>query len=303
MQILRTPEDRFRGLRDYAFKPHYAEITNHDGPSLRLHYIDEGPGTAPPVLLLHGEPSWSYLYRKIILPLVAQGHRVLVPDLIGFGRSDKPAAREDYTFERHVAWMSDWLLRLDLSNITLFCQDWGGLIGLRLVARYPERFARVIVANTGLPDGSESIPMPFKIWLGFSQYVPRFPTGWVISMGTVRGLSPEEKRAYNAPFPDERYKAGARVFPTLVPITGAHPSIAENKEAWHALERYDRPFLTAFSDRDPITRGFAKRFRERVSGAQGQPHRVIKRAGHFLQEDSPQEIAGLIHAFALNLKC
>jgi haloalkane dehalogenase len=246
-------------------------------------------------LLLHGEPSWSFLYRHIIPRLVARGHRVLAPDLIGFGRSDKPAARTDYTFERHVDWASAWLRSLDLKGITLFCQDWGGLIGLRLVARFPERFAGVAAANTGLPIGGGKAPLPFRLWVAFSQSVPWFPIGWLVSKGTVRGLTKGEKAAYDAPFPDERYKQGARQFPVLVPITDAHASVAECKQAWEALSRFDKPFVTAFSDRDPITRGGDRIFQERVPGAKGQPHTTIKNAGHFLQEDQPERIANLIH--------
>jgi haloalkane dehalogenase len=294
MQVLRTPDTRFAGLKDYPFAPHYLEVASGAGPTLRMHYLDEGPRDAAPVLLLHGEPSWSYLYRHIVPLLVARGHRVLAPDLIGFGRSDKPAARTDYTFERHVDWTSAWLTSLDLRRITLFCQDWGGLIGLRLVARFPERFFGVVAANTGLPVGGRKAPLPFRIWLAFSQWVPRLPIGWLVSKGTVRGLTPAEQVAYNAPFPDESYKAGARQFPALVPITDAHASVAECKQAWDVLSRFEKPFLTAFSDRDPITRGGDRIFQERVPGTRGQPHTTIRRAGHFLQEDQPQQIASLI---------
>jgi haloalkane dehalogenase len=294
MQVLRTPDARFAGLKDYPFAPHYFEMANGAGPSLRMHYLDEGPRDAAPVLLLHGEPSWSYLYRHIIPLLVARGHRVLAPDLIGFGRSDKPAARTDYTFERHVDWTSAWLTSLDLKRITLFCQDWGGLIGLRLVARFPDSFAGVVAANTGLPVGGRKAPLPFRIWLAFSQLMPRLPIGWLVSKGTVRGLTPAEKAAYDAPFPDETYKAGARQFPALVPITDAHASVAECKQAWDVLSRFEKPFLTAFSDRDPITRGGDRIFQERVPGTKGQPHTTIRSAGHFLQEDQPQQIASVI---------
>ena len=295
MDVLRTPDSRFADLADFPFAARYVEIPAAGNARLRMHYVDEGPRTGAAVLLLHGEPSWSYLYRKMIPPLVAAGHRVLAPDLIGFGRSDKPAAKSDYTFERHVAWMSAWLEQLDLSNITLFCQDWGGLIGLRLVARYPDRFAGVIAANTGLPAGGGQIATHFKIWLAFSQYVPRLPIGWLISKGCMRGLTAAEKRAYDAPFPTERYKAGARIFPALVPITDAHASVGENIQAWHVLERFDKPFLTAFSDRDPITRGGDKRLQARIPGAAGQAHMTTRNAGHFLQEDKPAELAQLIN--------
>jgi haloalkane dehalogenase len=294
MKVLRTSDERFASLPEFPFAPHYAEIAAEDGTRLRLHFLDEGPRHGATVLLLHGEPSWCYLYRKMIPRLVAKGHRVLAPDLIGFGRSDKPALRSDYTFERHVDWMSAWLEGRDLEGVTLFCQDWGGLIGLRLVARFPERFAGVIAANTGLPAGGGRIPLPFRIWLAFSQYAPRLPIGWLIGKGTVRGLSAAEKRAYDAPFPDESYKAGARQFPALVPITDAHASVKECKQAWKILEWFDKPFLTAFSDRDPITRGGDRILQQRIPGAKGQPHVTIRDAGHFLQEDQPEQLAGLI---------
>ena len=267
-----------------------------DGTNLRIHYVDEGPRDAAPVLLMHGEPSWSYLYRKFVPWLVERGHRVVAPDLIGFGKSDKPAERADYTYERHVAWMSDWLLALDLRDITLFCQDWGGLIGLRLVAAFPDRFARVIVANTGLPVGTGSSE-GFDAWLAFSQNVPMFPTGAIVNGGTTRELSAAEIAAYDAPFPDESYKEGARQFPTLVPITAGHPSVAENRAAWEVLERFDRPVLTAFGDKDAVTKGGERVFIERVPGARGQPHRIIAGGGHFLQEDAPEELSALIHDF------
>jgi len=296
MNVLRTLDARFEGLPDFPFAPHYTAISSATDTPLRLHYIDEGPGGGAPILLLHGEPSWSFLYRKMIPPLVAAGHRVLAPDLIGFGRSDKPAAPGDYTFERHVAWMAEWIETNDLNSVTLFCQDWGGLIGLRLVARFPERFAGVIAANTGLPAGGGQIPFAFKIWLTFSKLVPKLPVGWLISKGCVKGLTDAEKRAYDAPFPDESYKAGARVFPTLVPISDAHPSVAENKQAWAKLKRFDKPFITAFSDRDPITRGGDKVLQARIPGTEGQPHATIRGAGHFLQEDKPADLAALIDA-------
>ena len=304
MEVLRTPDERFEGLPDFSFAPRYAEIANAAGVPLRMHYLDEGPRDGAPVLLLHGEPSWCYLYRKMIPLLVARGHRVLAPDLIGFGRSDKPAARADYTFERHVDWTSAWLTGLDLSGITLFCQDWGGLIGLRLVARYPDRFAGVIAANTGLPVPAPGarVPLPFRLWLAFSQYAPRLAVGWLIGKGCVRGLTVAERAAYDAPFPNERYKAGARQFPALVPITAGHASVEECRQAWTVLEKFDKPFLTAFSDRDPITRGGDRAFRARVPGAQGQPHTTIRRGGHFLQEDQPEQLAALIDAMIVRAK-
>ena len=291
MKVLRTPDERFEGLKDYAFAPHYQTV----GDGLRLAYVDEGPRDAAPVLLMHGEPSWSYLYRHMI-PGLSGKHRVLAPDLIGFGRSDKLADKGDYSYEKHVAWMSDWLTALDLKDITLFCQDWGGLIGLRLVAAFPERFARVIVANTGLPTGS-GMSEGFNRWLEISQSMPQFPAGAFVNMGSGRTLSDEEIAAYDAPYPDESYKVMARIFPTFVPITPEHASVAENIAAWKVLEAFDKPFLTAFSDGDPVTRGGERAFQERVPGAKGQPHVIIEGGGHFLQEDKPAELADLIDRF------
>ena len=297
MQVLRTPDERFSALADFPFAPHYTEVTDRaSGAKLRIAHIDEGPRDAAPILLMHGEPTWSFLYRKIAPPLAAKGHRVIAPDLVGFGRSDKPAAKEDYTYERHVEWMSDWLVANDLTHITLFCQDWGGLIGLRLVAVMPERFARVIAANTFLPTGQGS-SAGFESWLQFSQSVPVFPSGRIVSGGSVRDLTDAEVAAYDAPFPDESYKSGARVFPTLVPVRPEQASVQENLAAWKVLETFDKPFLTAFSDQDPVTKGGDGVFQKRVPGARGQDHTTIMGGGHFLQEDQPEQIAALIHAF------
>jgi haloalkane dehalogenase len=296
LQVLRTPDDRFTALPDYPFAAHYTQIRDADGTALRIHAVDEGPRDAAPVLMLHGEPSWSYLYRDMIRGLAERGHRAVAPDLVGFGRSDKPAAQDDYTYERHVRWMSDWLAAMRLQRITLFGQDWGGLIGLRLVAASPERFARVIVANTGLPAGT-GMTKSFEQWLTFSQSVPELPVGDIVAMGVARGMSAAVKAAYDAPFPDETYKAGARRFPRLVPLTPQHASVPENQAAWEALGRFTKPFLTAFSDSDPITKGNERPFQERVPGANGQPHVTIANAGHFLQEDAPAELVQVVHDF------
>ena len=296
MLVLRTPDDAFANLSDYAFAPHYMMVTDDDGTALRIHYVDEGPSDAPPILLMHGEPSWSYLYRKMIPLLVAQGHRVIAPDLIGFGKSDKPTDRNDYTYERHVNWMSQWLGGTGLADITLFCQDWGGLIGLRLVAAFPDLFARIVIGNTGLPIGT-GWSEGFESWRAFSQKVDPFPSGFIVNGGCVRDLTPAEVAAYDAPFPDERFKEGARQFPTLVPVTAEHASVAENIAAWDVLDRFERPVLTCFSDKDAVTAGGEKLFIKRIPGAAGQPHRIIKDAGHFLQEDKPDELAALIDQF------
>ena len=293
MNILRTPDSRFDNLLDWPFKPHYTQITDPaTGQSLRLACVDEGPRDGPTVLLMHGEPTWSYLYRHIIPRLVELGCRVVAPDLIGFGRSDKLAERNDYTYERHVAWLSTWLTTMDLREITLFCQDWGGLLGLRLVAAFPERFARVLAGNTVLPVGTDP-GKGFMDWLAYSQTTNDLPIGQIVTMGVTRKLSRDEIAAYDAPFPDASYKAGACQFPTLVPITPQHASVTENLAAWRVLAAFDKPFITAFSDNDPVTKGADLVFQKRISGAKGQAH-VTLRGGHFLQEDSPDEIVALI---------
>ena len=293
MNILRTPDSRFENLLDWPFKPHYTQITDAaTGQSLRLACVDEGPRDGPTVLLMHCEPTWSYLYRHIIPRLVELGCRVVAPDLIGFGRSDKLAERNDYTYERHVAWLSTWLTTMDLREITLFCQDWGGLLGLRLVAAFPERFARVLAGNTVLPVGTDP-GKGFMDWLAYSQTTNDLPIGQIVTMGVTRKLSHDEIAAYDAPFPDASYKAGACQFPTLVPITPQHASVTENLAAWRVLSAFDKPFITAFSDNDPVTKGGDLVFQKRISGAKGQAH-VTLRGGHFLQEDSPDEIVALI---------
>jgi haloalkane dehalogenase len=295
MKILRTPDTAFSGLADYPFAPHYCEVTADSGPALRVHYVDDGPGNAPPILLMHGEPTWSYLYRHFVPALVAKGHRVLAPDLIGFGKSDKPANRKDYTYERHVAWMSDWLIQLDLKEITLFCQDWGGLIGLRLVAAFPDRFVRLVLSNTGLPVG-QTIGAGFQGWRDFSQAAPAFKTGRIVNGGCLRELSAEEIKAYDAPYPDESYQAGAREFPLLVPITPEHASVLQNKAAWRTLETFDKPVLTCFGDSDRILGDLDTIIQRRIPGAKGQPHRKIH-ASHFCQEDCAEELVELIEQY------
>lgn len=294
MQVLRTPEERFEGLSHFEFEPRYAEVPDGEGSTLRVHYLDEGNPDAEVVLLMHGEPSWSYLYRTMIPVLTAAGLRVVAPDLVGFGRSDKPTERGDYTYERHVEWMRAALFDvLDLQGITLFCQDWGGLIGLRLVGEHPDRFARVAVANTFLPTG-EGAGDAFLMWRDFSQSTEVFDVGAIVDMGTVGELSAAAREAYDAPFPDETYKEGARMFPALVPVEPDDPAVPANLEAWGVLEAWDKPFLVAFSDSDPITGAAAPIFHERVPGTRGQPHVTIEGAGHFLQEDKGPKIAGVL---------
>jgi haloalkane dehalogenase len=290
--VLRTPEERFAEFEGFAFAPNYANV---DG--LRMHYVDAGPREASPVVLLHGEPSWCYLYRKMIPILAEAGHRVIAPDLIGFGRSDKPADRSAHTYARHVAWVRALLLdNLDLADITLFAQDWGGLIGLRIVAGEPDRFARVVAANTFLPVGRETSEA-FEKWQRFSQEVPEFPVAAVLQRGTTSDLTPEVLAAYDAPFPDESYKAGPRALPAIVPTAPDDPEARANRKAWRALSEWEKPFLTLFGAEDPITADAENIFQHRIPGASGHPHHVFPETGHFLQEDRGPEIAHRILRF------
>ncbi len=290
--VLRTPDDRFAALPGHPFRPNYLDVEG-----LRVHYVDEGPRGAAPVLLLHGEPSWSYLYRKMIPVLTAAGHRAVAPDLIGFGRSDKLRRREAYTYQRHVDWLHAVVATLDLRGITLVCQDWGGLLGLRLVAEHPERFARVVAANTFLPTGDTPLGPAFAAWRKFSQETPDFHVGGIVQMGCATPLPPEVIAAYDAPFPDESYKAGARQFPTLVPATPDDPAAPANRAAWDALSRFTKPFLTAFSDGDPVTATLDVQLQAHVPGCAGQPHTTIAGGGHFLQEDRGAELARVVVDF------
>lgn len=298
MDILRTPDARFANLPGFDFDPHYAEVPSGEGEQIRVHYLDEGPRDAKPVLLMHGEPSWCFLYRKVLPVLVAKGHRVVCPDLVGFGRSDKPAAFQDYSYARHVGWMANLLFdQLDLRGITFFGQDWGGLIGLRLVALDPERFDRIVVGNTGLPTGDRGLSEAFKAWREYSQTTPEFNAGKICNGGALGQLSAAEVAAYNAPFHEERALAGARIFPTLVPSSTDDPAHADNVAAWEVLKRFERPFLTAFSDGDPVTAGGERVFQKLVPGAKGQAHTTITNAGHFLQENAGEELANVIAGF------
>ncbi|WP_370183190.1 haloalkane dehalogenase [Alteriqipengyuania sp.] len=284
----RTPDSRFANLPDYPLKPHYHMLRE----GLRVHYLDEGPRDGTPVLMMHGEPSWSYLYRHMIGPVVEAGYRVLAPDLIGFGKSDKLTKKAEYSYALHVAWMRDWLDAMDLSNIVLACQDWGSLVGLRLVADTPDRFAAVVLANGGLPAG-EPAPEAFRKWRTFSKRSPVFPIGRILQQATVRELSKAEVAAYDAPFPTRASKAGARIFPSLVPL-GANEAVPDQLKAWEVLEGFDKPFTCSFSDRDPITRGGDAKFRARVPGAKDNPlHRTL-RGHHFIQEDDPEGFAAAV---------
>ncbi len=295
MKSLRTPDDRFADLPGYSFAPNYVDIDDQDGGTLRVHYLDEGPADGPVVLAMHGEPSWSYLYRKIIPLLTAAGLRVIAPDLVGFGKSDKPSEKSDYTYTRHVAWMQEAIIdHLDLQNATFFGQDWGGLVGLRLVAANPDRFARVVIGNTGLPTGEGAPSDAFMAWQKFSQESPVFPIGQILQGATNTELTEGEVAAYDAPFPDETFKEGARIFPSLVPTSTDDPAIPDNLAAWEVFKRWDKPFICCFSDDDPVSAGGEKPFIKRVPGAQGQPHVTVTNAHHFFQEDGAPQIAQII---------
>ena len=285
MDALRTDDARFDGLADFDFEPNYLEVDDTEGGRLRIHYLDEGPRDGPVVLAMHGEPTWCYLYRHMIPIFTNAGCRVLAPDLVGFGRSDKPTRRDDYTYQRHVDWMSDWLTKVEARGITLFCQDWGGLIGLRLVAAYPERFARLVVANTALPTGDHPMNDAFKGWRAYSQEVESFNAGRIVFGGTSQKITEAEIAAYNAPFPDESYQAGARQFPMLVPDRPDDPEAVPNRAAWQVLTVLDLPVLTLFGADDKVMAGVDKLFQRKMPGAAGQPHRILPDAGHFLQED------------------
>jgi haloalkane dehalogenase len=332
MKTLRTPDERFQDLPGYPFAPHYTEVPDGDGGTLRIHHVDEGAADAAPVLCMHGQPTWSYLYRHMIPVLAGAGLRVVAPDLVGFGRSDKPAAREDYTYGRQVDWLAAWLEGNDLRDVTLVGQDWGGLIGLRLVAEHPDRFARVVIANTGLPlpgpipqeridaywdfrrkaktptlpEMAAALGKPdrerpersFAFWQKWTWETEDPPIGMLIGgMADGRTLTPQEIAAYDAPFPDPSFKMGPRAMPSQVPTLPDDPSVPANRRAWEALSKWEKPFLCAFSDNDPVTRGGDAPFRERVPGAKGQPHVTIQGGGHFLQEGRGAELAGVVADF------
>lgn len=326
MDFVQTPEDRFHDLKDYPFAPNYASIDASDGTRLRMHYVDEGEGEL--LLCLHGQPSWSYLYRKMIPILVDAGFRVIAPDLIGFGKSDKPVNRQDYTFANHVFWMKGFIEALDLQDITMVCQDWGSLIGLRTMAENEARFSRCVLANGGLPDGTgipeemapqlhkllEATPAlsaiemamklggetedrpPFMYWVRHCDEHPDFHPAAIMKL-SLKQCDDEEERAWAAPFPSEEYMAGARQFPSLVPIIPDNPALPANRAAWEVLRKFDKPFITAFADGDPVTRGGEKRFIEEVPGAKGQAHTILKGAGHFLQDDVPEELSRVVIDF------
>ena len=298
MQTYRTPDERFADLPDFPWEPRYAEVPDGDGGTLRMAYVEAGPADGPVALLLHGEPTWSYLYRHVMAVLAGAGVRAVAVDLVGFGRSDKPLGQADHSFARHVEWVRALVLdHLDLREVTLVGQDWGGLIGLRLVAEHPDRFAGVVAANTGLPTGDFDMP---EVWWMFRNAVEKaevLDIGRLVAAGCGRGLDDATRAAYDAPFPDEASKAGPRVMPTLVPTRPDDPAAEANRAAWEVLTRWDKPFLTAFSDGDPITGAMAPVLRKLVPGTRGLDHPVIEDAGHFLQEDAGAELGRVVAAF------
>lgn len=290
IDFVRTPESNFKHLPNYPFEPNYTDI---DG--LRMHYVDEGPKSADPILMLHGEPSWSYLYRYMIPVCAAAGHRVIAPDLVGFGKSDKPVNITDYSYQAHMDWMKQFIDNLQLTNITLVCQDWGSLIGLRLAAENEDRFKAIVVGNGMLPTGEQKPPAAFKLWKTFALNSPWFPIARIVEFGCFKSFSKDERRAYDAPFPGKKYKAGTRAFPALVPVSEDDPASSANKQAWAVLKKWQKPFLTTFSNGDPITRGGDKYMQDRIPGSKGMPHITLK-GGHFLQEDSGTEFAQAINS-------
>jgi haloalkane dehalogenase len=288
VEFVRTPDERFADLPDFPWPPSYVDVAAGDGSDT----------SGETVLLLHGEPSWSFLYRHMIPALVAAGHRCVAPDLIGFGRSDKPTPRTEYTYQRHVDWLREAVFdRLELRDVTLVCQDWGGLLGLRLLAEHPDRFRRVVAANTFLPTGDRDPGEAFRNWRTFSQSVETFPTGFIINGGCTTDLTADVVAGYDAPFPDETYKEGARQFPLLVPATPDDPASDANRAAWKVLSALDVPFLCAFSDKDPVTAGADGALKSGIPGAAGRPHTVIEGGGHFLQEDRGPELAAVVADF------
>ena len=299
METLRTPDERFANLPGYAFAPHYLELPAGDGSLLRMHYVDEGPPAGRVLLLLHGEPTWSYLYRKMIPHFTAAGYRSVAPDLIGFGRSDKPVERAAYSYANHVGWLAALLAQLDLHGVVMVGQDWGGLLGLRLVAEHPERFAGFVAANTFLPTGDEPANEAFERWRAASQRMSPFSAGYILSRTCTPPVAAEVAAAYDAPFPDESFKAGARQFPLLVPTTPDDPAAPANRRAWEALAGWQKPFLCAFSDSDPVTKGADRPMRETIPGAKAEHHVTIAGAGHFLQEDKGEELADVVAGFVL----
>ena len=298
MDVLRTPDERFVGLVDWPYEPCYRTVVDSDGTELRIHFVDEGPREHPPILLMHGNPSWSYLHRHMIAGLVALGHRVVAVDLVGMGRSDKPAIQQDYTLARHLDWMGQWLVAEDLQNATLYCQDWGGIIGLCMLQHHGDRFARVIASNTGLPVGG-GVSKFMQAWLDHSQSVESLDISGLVDGITTRSLSAAERAAYDAPFPDGSFQSGPMQFPLLIPLQPDNPGLPIALDAWEYLAGWTKPFLTVFGSADPVaTRPKAHlRFQEIIPGAQRLDHVMIEGANHFIQEDAPQELVRIIDEY------
>jgi haloalkane dehalogenase len=315
MDVARTPAGRFDDLPGYRYPPCYVEVGSKTTGPVRMHYVEAGPPDADPVVLLHGQPTWSYLYRTVIETVAAAGHWVIAPDLIGFGRSDKPTNRFDYTFARHVEWMTRFVAALDLTGISLVVQDWGGPIGLAVLAADAGRFGAVVASNTilhtseagldgrlgwanhGIGDGRVVLQEALVDYVSYTQRAQVLRASDFVSFATADPVAAEVLAAYDAPFPDESYQAGMRQFPSLIPLTGNDPGAAINRATWAALEGFHRPFLTAYSDGDEASGGWAEIFQERVPGAEGQAHAVIEGAGHFVQEDRGEVLGDIIAGF------
>ena len=313
-EIVRTPDARFENLPDYDFAPHY-----QDSLGYRIHYVDEGPAQAPVILLLHGQPSWSYLYRHMIKPLQAAGFRVIAPDLVGFGKSDKPVEQDAYSYQMHVDVMTEFVKQLDLTNISYFGQDWGGLIGLRIVAEEPDRFDRIMISNTGLPaakgigawigyplfrlavwqhgdvqsPSTDGEDFSFTRWVAYARTVESFDYQGLFQASTTRELSDAELDAYAAPFPTVEHQAGAQIFPYLVPS-----QLSKNQQVMDEFyANWEKPFMTAFGDSDPVTAGGEAIWQTTVPGAANVKHVTVKNAAHFIQEDQSETLVKLLLAF------
>lgn len=297
MKVLRTPDSCFENLPGYNYKPHYTTIKDDDGTEIRIHSIDEGPRDAEPILLMHGNPSWSYIWRKMIPGLLASGRRVIAVDLVGCGRSDKPAKKSDYTLARHVDWIQKWLLANDLNNITLVCQDWGGTIGLNVVADNPERFDRIVATNTGIPLGKGNTWLYW--WLKIMKWMPLFPFDTALRKAILNPAFTEQEYAayHKAPFPRQKYQVGIRQFPQLITISADNPGLPQNLAAWEKLKSFEKPVITLFGNKDPVTRGMHKIFKRDIRGTKGQNHKLIEGGGHFIQEDKPDELVAEIIPF------
>lgn len=290
MKVLRTPDSQFENLLDYDFPPTYTTIQDVDGTHIRIHSVDVGPKDADPILLMHGNPTWSYLYRHMIKALEKTGRRVIALDLVGCGRSDKPAKRKYYTLARHHDWYCKWLEANNLDNITLVCQDWGGTLGLKLVAKYPERFARVFATNTGLPTGQGGSKF-LKWWLLLMKFAIAFPWKYAFEANFVKTKpTHDEMKAFRAPFPSRKYQAGIVKFPQLIAIFPNNPGVTANREAWAGLASFDKPFLTVFSNKDPVTRQIEKHLINHIPGCREQPHTILDGIGHFSPEEAPEAL-------------